>query len=136
MNKKTTKNLYGLGDYNNNQIKALAKLFEIERQSPSIIYDRRPDAASSPGQHIKSMDLEEIPYIIPDSFAGQVGIELASNLDIKQLEKMGQESDAYQKQAIKDALRRALKQEQLSPQIKSHLTRIQNYIWYSPAWQL
>lgn len=136
MNKKTIKNLYGLGDYNTNQIKAGAQLFEIDRQSPKIIYDRRPDATPNPGQYIKSIELEEIPYIIPDAFAGSIGIELITNLDIKQLEKIGQEGDTYLKQAIKDALKRALKREPLSPQIKNNLLRIQGYIWHSPAWQL
>lgn len=135
MNKKAIKNLYGLGDYNTNQIKAGAQLFEIDKQNPKILYDRRPDAVPNPGQYIKSINIEEVPYIIPDSFAGQIGIELISNLDIKQLEKMGAESDAYQRQAIKITLRKALKQEKLPPQVKNHLTRIQNYIWHSPAWQ-
>jgi len=49
---------------------------------------------------------------------------------------MGQESDSYQKQAIKIALRKALKQEQISPQVKARLEHIQNYIRHSPAWQL
>lgn len=136
MNKKTIKNLYGLGDYNTNQMKSAAQLFEMERQSPNLIYNRRPDAAPNPDQHIKSIELEELSYIIPDAFAGSIGIELITNLDIKQLEKIGQEGDAYLKQAIKIALRKALAQEGLSPQVKSHLTRIQNYIWHNPAWQL
>ena len=135
MNKKITKNLYGLGDYNTNQIKALAKLFEVENQSPNVIYNRRPDATPNPGQCIKSINLEDLQYIIPDAFAGNLGTELIKNLTIQQLEKMGRESDAYQKQAIKIALRKTLKQEGLSPQFKNELLRIRNYILYSPAWQ-
>jgi len=129
-----TKDLYGLGDYNNNQIKAFAELFDAENISPNIVYDRRPDAASSPEQYIRSMDIETIPYIIPDTFAGNIGMELMQNLNIKQLEKIGAESDAYLKQTIKITLRRAL-QQPLSLQIKDNLLRIQKYIQYSPAWQ-
>lgn len=132
MNKKPTKDLYGLGDYNTNQVKSLVQVFEIEKQSPIIVYNRRPDAASDPGKHIRSMNLEEIPHVIPDAFAGNVGIELINNLNIQQLEKIGQESDAYQKQTIKIVLEKALKHNQGS----TNLIDIENYINYSPAWQL
>jgi len=133
-NNQTTKDLYGLGDYNSNQIKSFAELFDAENISPNMVYDRRPDAAPSPGQYIRSMDIEAIPCIIPDAFAGDIGLELIQNLNIQQLEKIGAESDAYLKQAIKITLIRAL-QQTLSPQIKNNLLRIQNYIQYSPAWQ-
>ncbi|MFH1326408.1 MAG: hypothetical protein ABIH48_02980 [Candidatus Falkowbacteria bacterium] len=133
-NKNVIKNLYGLGDYNTNQIKALAEFLQIDDINPSDVYNRRPDANLSPGRYIKSMDQKEIPYIVPDAFAGNVGMELMKNLNIQQLEKIGAEGDAYLKETIKIILRKTL-QQQLQPQIKNNLLRIQNYIQYSPAWQ-
>jgi len=126
--------LYGLGDYNAQQIKAFARFAEIEDSSPKPYYDRRPDAAPFPQQHIKTMKPETASLIVPDAFAGAVGIELLKNMTIEQLEKIGASDDPILKLAIKNTLNRLLKAEggRRSPQIEE----IYRYLTYSPAWQL
>ncbi len=120
--------LYGLGDYNTQQIKVFARESETEDLSPKNFYDRRPDAAPDSDQYIKNMSPETAAFIVPDAFAGQKGIELLENMTIEQLEKIGAGNDPVLKLAIKNAFNRADKK---SSQIKE----ISQYFNYSPAWQ-
>lgn len=124
--------LYGLGDYNTQQIKAFAREFEIEDLSPKNFYDRRPDAAPDSDQYIKDMTPETATLIVPDAFAGQKGIELLKNMTIEQLEQIGAGNDPILKLAIKNTLDRLLSVEsETSIKIKN----ISQYLIYSPAWQ-
>lgn len=126
-----TQDIYGLGDYNTNQIKELVKLLEEEKMDPTLIYWRRPDAAPEPGASIKDIPLEEIAYIVPDAFAGELGVELASNFSLPQLQQIGVDGDPFLKQTIKLRLETALKQKPADPDIKD----LNDYAHQSPAWQ-
>lgn len=121
-------NLYGLGDYNTQQIKAFAREFEIENLSPKSIYDRRPDAAPDSDQYIKNMPPETARLIVPETFAGQKGVELLENMTIEQLEQIGAGNDPILKLAIKNAFSRLDKGN-------SQTKEISQYLNSSPAWQ-
>lgn len=125
--------LYGLGDYNTGQIKAFARFAEIEDLNPKNYYDRRPDAAPSPQQYIKAMKPETVSLIVPDAFAGQMGIELLENMTLEQLRAIGTGQNPVLKLAIKNTLNRLLESagERRTPQIEE----IYRYLVYSPAWQ-
>ncbi|MFH1671393.1 MAG: hypothetical protein ABH889_01280 [Candidatus Portnoybacteria bacterium] len=125
--------LYGLGDYNTQQIKIFARSFEIEGLSPKEFYDRRPDATLNPIEYIKSMTPETASLIVPDAFAGKIGIDLLKNMTIEQLEKIGAGDDPFLKLAIKNTFERllALEIEKNNPKIE----KIYQYLTYSPAWQ-
>jgi len=125
--------LYGLGDYNAGQIKAFARFFEIEDLNPKQFYDRRPDAAPSLNEYIKTITPEIAAFIVPDAFAGKIGVELLKNMSAEQLEKIGTDDDPFLKLAIKNAFERlmALEIEKNNPKIE----KIYQYLTYSPAWQ-
>lgn len=125
--------LYGLGDYNARQIKVFARSFEMEDLSPKQFYDRRPDAARNPVEYIKNMSATTACFIVPDTFAGQIGVNLLKNMTIEQLEGIGAGNDVFLKLAIKNTLNRLLKteSEKNNPQVKKNY----QYIAYSPAWQ-
>jgi len=125
--------LYGLGDYSVQQIKAFARFFEIEDLNPKEFYDRRPDAASNPREHIKNMSPEIAKLIVPDAFAGETGIELLKNMTVEQLEGIGAGDDPFLRLAIKNTFNRLLELEsgKKNPQIE----KICQYLLYSPAWQ-
>ncbi len=123
-----TLDLYGLSDYNTQQIKAFAREFEIEELSPKNIYDRRPDAAPGADQYIRNMSSETATFIVPDAFAGQKGTELLENMTIEQLEKIGAGNDPILKLAIKNAFNRADKGN-------SQIKKFSQYFNHSPAWQ-
>lgn len=123
-----TLDLYGLSDYNTQQIKAFAREFEIEELSPKNIYDRRPDAAPGADQYIRNMSPETATFIVPDAFAGQKGIELLKNMTLEQLEKIGAGNDPILKLAIKNAFNRSNKEN-------LQTKKISQYISSSPAWQ-
>lgn len=125
--------LYGLGDYNAEQIKAFVRFAEIEDLSPKPYYDRRPDAAPDPQRYIQAMKSETASLIVPDAFAGKMGIELLKNMTVEQLEKIGAGNDPILKLVIKNTLNRLLKSEgeRRTPQIE----KIYRYLTYSPAWQ-
>jgi len=125
--------LYGLGDYNTQQIKAFIRYFEIEDLNPKEFYDRRPDATPNPGEYIKIMSPETATLIIPDAFAGEIGVKLLKNMTVKQLEKIGDGDDPLLKLAIKITFKRLsnLESKKNNPQIN----RISQYLTYSPAWQ-
>lgn len=125
--------LYGLGDYNTQQIKAFIRYFEIEDLNPKEFYNRRPDAAFDPDEYIKIMSPETAALIIPDAFAGKIGIELLKNMTLEQLEKIGSGNDPFLKLTIKNTFKRLsnLESEKNNPQIK----KIGQYLIYSPAWQ-
>lgn len=125
--------LYGLGDYNTNQIKVFARSFEIEGLSPKEFYNRRPDAAPNPIEHIKNMPSETAKLIVPDAFAGETGIELLKNMSVEQLEKIGVGEDPFLRLAIKVTLNRLLKLE--DGRNNSQIKEICQYLLYSPAWQ-
>jgi len=117
--------LYGLGDYNTQQIRTFIRYFEIEDLSPKEFYDRRPDAFLNPGEYIKIMSPKTATLIIPDAFAGKIGIELLKNMNIKQLEKIGCGDDPLLKLAIKNTFKKLTNLEY----------KISQYLTYSPAWQ-
>lgn len=125
--------LYGLGDYNTQQIKVFARSYNLEGLSPKKFYDRRPDAAPDAHQYISSISPEDAAFIVPDAFAGDVGMMLLSNMRIEQLEKIGSGSDPFLKLAIKHTLQRIIIKEKdnISPQIK----KLYEYIFFNPAWQ-
>jgi len=117
--------LYGLGDYNTQQIKAFVRYFEIEDLSPKEFYDRRPDAAIEPGKYIEIMSPKTATLIIPDAFAGKIGIELLKNMNVKQLERIGCGNNPLLKLAIKNTFKKLTNLED----------KISQYLIYSPAWQ-
>ena len=125
--------LYGLGDYNTQQIRAFARYFEIEDLSPKEFYDRRPDSSINPGEYIKIMSPETTALIIPDAFAGKIGIELLKNMTIKQLEKIGDGDDPLLKLAIKITFKKLSNLE--SEKNNLQINKIRQYLIYSPAWQ-
>ena len=125
------RNLYGYGDYNAKQVYEMAREVEREGLDPTPIYYRRPDAAPEPRETVRSMPLSEIPYLIPDAFAGSAGADLAATFSIDQLKKIGAEGDAYLRGAITIALERAIKESPADEHLKESL----RYINQSPAWQ-
>ncbi len=127
-----TQNLYGLGDYNTEQIKEMANMLVADKMDPTLIYWRRPDAAPDPKEMVKSIPPEEVTYLVPDAFAGDEGAVLAAALSFPQLERIGFEGDPYLKQAIKLALGEAAKQKSGDSDVRD----LNDYVHYSPAWQL
>lgn len=125
--------LYGLEGYNTQQIKAFARFFEIEDLNPKEFYDRRPDAAANPSEYIKNMTPETATLIVPDAFAGKMGIELLKNMTIEQLEKIGTGDDPFLRLAIKNTFNRLLELEgeKNNPQTE----KIRQYFTYSPVWR-
>jgi len=130
--KNMIQNLYGLGDYGTNQVRAMATEVEREGLDPAPIYYRRPDASAEPKAFVKAMPLPEIPYIIPDAFAGTLGADLVQALSLSQLQEIGTEGEEYLKGAIKIALEAAV---QKSP-ADEHLKELKRYVDLSPAWQV
>lgn len=132
--KKELPVLYGLSSYNSQQIKSFARFFEIEDLNPKQFYDRRPDAAPSFNEYIKIMTPETAALIVPDTFAGKIGVELLKNMNVEQLEEIGASDDSILKLAIKNTFERllAIKTEKNNPQTE----KIRKYLIYSPAWQL
>ena len=125
--------LYGLGDYDTQQVKAFAMSFEMEGLSSKQFYDRRPDAARDPIEYIKNMSATTACLIVPDTFAGQMGVELLENMTIEQLEKIGAGNDVFLKLAIKNTLNRLIKLE--SGKNNPKVEKTCQYLVYSPAWQ-
>jgi len=121
----------GIGKYNRDQIKALIKIFELEGESPRPLYNNRPDTHQSPEQYIKSMSIDEIILISPDTFADQNKFKLLNAMSIKQLEKLGQEGSIYQKETIKEIIKKSM-EEKFSMLISAE---IKDYINYNPSWQ-
>ena len=130
---KESPGLYGLSGYNSQQIKAFARFLEIEDLNPKQFYDRRPDAAPSFNEYIRTITPEVAVLIVPDAFAGKIGVELLKNMSVEQLEKIGTDNDSILKLAIKNAFKRlmTLEIEKSNPKIE----RIYQYLTYSPAWQ-
>jgi len=126
------KNLYGLGDYNTQQIKILARVVQMEDLNNLPIFYRRPDGNFMPTSFISEIPLDEVSYIIPDSFAGDLGEDLASHLTLKQLVEIGINGEEYLREAIKLKLIRAFKKKPNDMRIKS----LFEYINSSAAWQL
>lgn len=126
------RNLYGLGDYNINQIKVLARVVEMDALNPLEIFYRRPDAHSVSTSFIFRIPLDEVSYIIPDAFAGEAGIGLAANLTIGQLMGIGFNGEEYLREAVKLKLFEGIKRNPRDQKIKSLL----DYIISSPAWQM
>lgn len=125
--------LHGLGGYNSQQVKAFARFFQMEDLDPKQFYDRRPDAAPNPTDYIKTMKAELTPLIVPDAFAGKLGISLLQQMSIEQLEKIGMGNDPILKLAILNTFNRLLKsaEKKDDPQID----KMRLYLIYSPAWQ-
>jgi len=130
---ENTQNFYGLGDYNTEQIKIMSQVVELSALGASaIILNRRPDATLSPGQYIKMMRPDLTPSILPDSFAGDTGVELVKNINLEQIIEMGKWGDPFLKHSVKDALERALASANPAPALQE----IKKYITGSPAWQI
>ncbi|MEK7554410.1 MAG: hypothetical protein AAB518_00270 [Patescibacteria group bacterium] len=127
-----TRNLYGFGDYNTNQVRKMAVEVEAEGFDATQIYRRRPDAASEPKKVIREMPLSDIPFIIPDAFAGSLGTEIVSAFSLTQLEKIGTDGEEYLKGAIRIALEAA---KSTNPN-DEHIQKLLRYVTLSPAWQV
>lgn len=132
MSNRVNQNLYGLGDYNTEQIKVLARVVEMEELNPMFIFYRRPDAHPGPNSFIFRIPIDEVSYIVPDSFAGEKGIDLAANLTIGQLMEIGSNSEEYLRETIKLKLFEGIKRNSQDQKIKSLL----DYVISSPAWQI
>jgi len=129
MNKK--QNLYVLGDYNTRQIKYFAKVLELQKMSARDYYNFRPDAVPDYDKYIQNMHPEVAESIIPDAFAGRIGIELVKNMNTDQLEAIGSGSDAFLKLAVKNAFYRLS-----SAESTANTKQLRDYFDYSPAWQM
>jgi hypothetical protein len=123
-------NIYGLGEYNTEQIKEFAHLLKEEGLDESSIFARRPDASLDVTATIKSLE-DEVIYIVPDALAGENGLSIVRALSLPQLEAIGAQGDANLKEAIK------IKLSELSTKNPSDetLKQKQSYVAYSPAWQ-
>lgn len=126
------RNLYGLGDYNINQIRVLVRIVQLEGANYLPILYRRPDAAPEPGIVIQKMPLEELSYIVPDAFAGKVGMNLAGALTISQLAEIGKNGEEYLREAIKLSLKLLGTEKPHDAGVKAR----NEYVNSSPAWQL
>lgn len=132
-----TQDLYPLGDFNTYQIKEMVKLVQNpavpaeDRTTPEELYMLRPDAAPNPAAFIRTIPPEEAPFIVPDAFAGSLGIALASRLTIPQLEAIGAGGDVFLMEAIKLNLKLAREKEPSN----SDLADLLSFITQSPAWQ-
>ena len=134
-----TQNLYPLGDYNTSQILEMvdavreAKSFaESEAMDEKLVLFRRPDAAPSPAEFVRAIPPAEAPFMVPDAFVGAVGLLLAQNLTMPQLEAIGAEGDPYLREAIKMNLEIAARENPNDPELKAR----KDYVDWSPAWQL
>lgn len=125
------KNPYGLGEFSTNQIKTNI-LSDLEADVKQTVLFRRPDAASDPAQFIKTIPFNEVKSVVPDSFAGPVGLLLVQNMTLAQLERIGVEAHPYLKAAIRITLERGLR---LKPS-DVNLNRLFAYVNQSPAWQI
>lgn len=125
------KNPFGFGDFSTNEIKNNV-LQGLDAETSRMVLWRRPDAASDPAQFIKTVPLNEVKSITPDSFAGSVGLLLVQNMTLPQLERIGVEAHPYLKAAIRITLERGLR---LKPS-DAHLNRLFAYVNQSPAWQI
>lgn len=126
------RNLYGLGDYNINQIKVLSRIVEMDGLNSVSVFYRRPDAHPVPNSFIFRIPVDEISYVIPDAFAGEAGIGLAANLTVGQLEEIGANGEEYLREAIKLKLFEGIKRNPQDQKIKS----LFEYVISSPVWQL
>jgi hypothetical protein len=124
-------NIYGLGGYNTKQIQEFARVVSDEGLDSVEIFARRPDAAPNITETIKSLGIENAPYIIPDALAGNAGIEVVKAFTLPQLEYVGIEGDGYLKETIKIKMAELFAQKPNDEDIKQK----QSYITYSPAWQ-
>lgn len=124
--------LYGLGDYNTEQIKEFVKIVEAENMDPKEIYYRRPDAAPDPETFISQIPLDEVASVVPDAFAGAKGPALASRLTLPQLEQIGIDGDEYLKEAVKVALAIG----SFGKPDDTDLKTLKEYVNRSPAWQV
>lgn len=127
-----TQDIYGLGDYNAAQIQDLVKTLEEERLDPTLVWYRRPDAAPNPENIIRTIPLDEVPYVIPDALAGERGAILAQKLGIDQLEAIGVNGDPFLKKTVILSLEKAYEANKNDTSNKERL----DYIYGSPAWQL
>jgi len=119
---------YPLSYYNSKQIKNFAENLSEIGENPDKIFNLRVDAAKNPPIHIKTVTEADLPFICPDVFAGGMGEEILSEMTIKQLEIIGRKGSLFLKTAIKMAARKAM--------IKGKpISRIKEYVDYSPAWQ-
>lgn len=125
------KNPYGFGEFSASQIKNNV-LQDLEPDLARTVLFRRPDAAPDPAQFIKTIPLSEVKDIVPDSFAGSVGMLLIQNMTMAQLERIGVEAHPYLKAAIRITLERGLR---LKPS-DANLNRLFGYVNQSPAWQI
>lgn len=127
----TLQEIYSLGDYNTEQIKEFAEVLKAEKLDTHSIFARRPDAAPDIAGFVTSLTAEEAPYIIPDAFAGNIGISIVEALSLPQLEAIGAEGDGSLKEAIR------IKITELSQQrpADDNVQQKRRYITYSPAWQ-
>lgn len=100
-------NLYGLGDYNFNQVRQFVEEVKDGGEDPTLILYRRPDA-SEDLEFIGKIPPEEAPFLIPDAFAEPKGGELVRRLSLSQLEAIGAEGDELLKAAIRVNVERLL----------------------------
>lgn len=126
------RDLYGLGDYNTNQIQVFMKIVQLEGANYLPILYVRPDAAPDPVVVIQKIPLEEVPYIIPDTFAGKAGPKIAAAFTIPQLAEIGAQGEEYLREAIKLNLKLAASEKPHDAGIKA----LNEYVNNSPAWQL
>ena len=126
------RNFYGLGDYNTDQVRELAKAVEEGGLDSRLVLYRRPDATTL--DFVAKIPLEEVSRIIPDAFAGGKGAELVSRLTIPQLERIGAEGDVYLKETVKLNLMKAVAMQNRDDE--TNLKKVASYVNQSPAWQL
>lgn len=132
-------NLYPLGDYNTAQIlefvdsvreaKSFSKSDEFDEK---LLLYRRPDAAPNASEFVKAIPKKELPLMVPDAFSGKIGLTLAANLTMEQLETIGAFGDVYLREAIKANLLIAQGDAPNDAKVAEQVT----YVTHSPAWQL
>ncbi|MBI4128795.1 MAG: hypothetical protein HY460_01975 [Parcubacteria group bacterium] len=120
-----------LKNFNPRQVKALALVMELELGYPEFVYYRRPDSAPDPLALFTKIPDEEIPFLLPDAFAGQLGIAFATALGENHLQAIGAHASIYTKESIRIALEDALASGINADVARRHLA----YIGSSPAWQ-
>lgn len=126
--------LYGLSNYNTQQVKVFIRSFEAESLSSKRFYDRRPDAAANPKDYIAHMNLELISLIVPDAFAGDTGIALVKGMNLTQLEELGHCNDPILKMTVKNTFGRLFSIKSAIQDMED-IEAIRQYLTYSPAWQ-
>jgi len=122
---------YTLSRYNTHQIKAFAKLLELEYGIATSLYNRRPDAAPNPTEYVSRIPEDELGDIQPDALAGRLGINLAIHFSQRQLEIIGQTGTPELKEAIIIAFQYAVQYGIHESVAHQQLA----YISHSPAWQ-